>query len=264
MKVSDLYIYPIKSLQGISLSEVEVLERGFRYDRRWMLVNKDHGHVTQRTHPQLSQVGIRLQDQNIIVSHLDLPDLVFPLVLESETNIQVTVWGDEVQAIEAAPHINEWFSKIAGEDCKLVFMPENATRPVDPDRAFNNENVSFADGYPYLIIGQASLDDLNSRMEVKLPMNRFRPNIVVEGSEAYEEDHWNDIQIGALKFHVTHPCKRCVFTTVDQETGKKGAEPLKTLATYRREGNDVIFGVNTLSLENGQINVGDEVVVVKN
>ena len=138
-------------------------------------------------------------------------------------------------------------------------MPEDGSRPVNPKRAINGEHVSFADAYPYLIIGQSSLDDLNSRMEENLPMNRFRPNIVVEGSQPYEEDDWNAIQIGELKFHVTHPCKRCVFTTIDQETGKKGTEPLKTLATYRRAGKEVIFGVNALALEMGMIRVGDEV-----
>lgn len=262
MKVSGLYIYPIKSLQGISLSEVEVLERGFKHDRRWMLVDRNNGHVTQRTHPKLSQIEIRLHDENIMASHSGMPDQEIPLTLEKGANIVVTVWNDQVQAIEAPSHINEWFSKIAKEDCKLVFMSEETSRPVNPKHAVKKENVSFADGYPYLIIGQSSLDDLNSRMEVALPMNRFRPNIVVEGSEPYAEDHWKDIQIGEVKFHVTHPCKRCVFTTIDQDTGKKGAEPLKTLATYRREGNDVIFGVNTLALEKGQINVGDQVALV--
>ena len=226
-----------------------------------MLVNEKNGHVTQRTHPHLSQIGLTLKEETIVVSHKGLTDLEIPLVLSNGTSIQVTVWDDTVEALEAPATINDWFSKIAKEPCKLVFMPENASRPVSPNRAINAENVSFADGYPYLIIGRSSLDDLNSRMKVDLPMNRFRPNIVVEGSEPYEEDHWSDIQIDELKFHVTHPCKRCVLTTIDQETGKKGAEPLRTLATYRREGKDVIFGVNTLALDTGNIKVGDEVEI---
>ena len=224
-----------------------------------MLVNEQNGHITQRTHPHLSQIGISLTNGSIIASHSNMPDLKIPITLKSGKSIHVTVWADSVEAIEATQSISDWFSKIAGEPCKLVFMPEDGSRPVNPDQAINGENVSFADGYPYLIIGQASLDDLNSRMEVELPMNRFRPNIVVAGCEPYEEDHWNDIQIGNVKFHVTHPCTRCVFTTIDQETGKKAAEPLKTLATYRREGKGVIFGVNTLALETGTIKVGDKV-----
>lgn len=259
MKVTELHIYPIKSLQGISLPEAEVMERGFKHDRRWMLVDVAHAHVTQRTHPQLSQIDIALTNDKIIASHANLPDLEIPLTLDSGNQIQVTVWNEPVEAIEAPKAINDWFSKVANEDCKLVFMPENATRTVNPKRAVNGENVSFADGYPYLIIGQESLDDLNSRMDTDIPMHRFRPNIVVEGGVAYEEDHWNDIQIGEVKFHVTHPCKRCVFTTIDQETGKKGVEPLKTLSTYRREGSEVIFGVNTLALSSGVICVGDSI-----
>lgn len=259
MRVSGLYIYPIKSFQGISLSDAEVLERGFKYDRRWMLVNDENIVITQRTHTQISQVTIRLNSETILASYNGLPDLELPLTLENNALINVTVWNDQVDALEAPSYINEWFSKVADEPCKLVFMPEDASRPVSPERAINGENVSFADGYPYLIIGQASLDDLNSRLELPLPMNRFRPNIVVEGIAAYAEDSWNDLQIGKVKFHATHPCKRCVFTTIDQETGKKGAEPLKTLATYRREGKDVIFGVNTLARSTGRIKVGDEV-----
>ncbi|WP_436514648.1 MOSC domain-containing protein [Ekhidna sp. To15] len=262
MKVTGIYIYPIKSLQGISLQEAEVLERGFKHDRRWMLVNEENLLITQRTHPHLSQISIALTSDNIVASHKGFQDLKIPLQIESGNKIYVTVWDDQVAALESSATINEWFSKIAGEPCKLAFMPEDASRPVNPERAVNDENVSFADGYPYLILGQESLDDLNSRMDVNLPMHRFRPNIVVEGGKAYEEDQWNDIRIGAVKFHVTHPCKRCVFTTIDQETGKKGAEPLKTLSTYRREGSEVIFGVNTLALEAGKINVGDEVDLI--
>lgn len=261
MKVTGLYIYPIKSLQGISLNEADVLERGFRYDRRWMIVDQANKLITQRTHPHISQVSISLTEQSIIASYSDLSALEIPLTLINNSPIEVTVWNDQVEAIEASDEINEWFTAVVGQACKLAFMPEDALRPVNPERAVNNENVSFADGYPYLIISEASLEDLNSRMEVDLPMNRFRPNIVVDGCEPYEEDTWEDIRIGELKFHVTHPCKRCVFTTVDQETGKKGAEPLKTLATYRREGNDVIFGVNTLALMKGRVHVGDLLTV---
>lgn len=261
MRVTGLYIYPIKSLQGISLNEADVLERGFRYDRRWMIVDQANKLITQRTHPHLSQVSITLAEQSIIASYSDLSALEIPLTLANNSPIEVTVWNDQVEAIEASDEINEWFTIVVGEPCKLAFMPEDALRPVNPERAVNNENVSFADGYPYLIISEASLEDLNSRIEVDLPMNRFRPNIVVDGCQPYEEDTWEDIRIGEVKFHVTHPCKRCLFTTVDQETGKKGAEPLKTLATYRREGNDVIFGVNTLALMKGRVHVGDLLTV---
>ncbi len=259
MKVSGLYIYPIKSLQGISLRQADVLERGFKHDRRWMLVNHENVQITQRTHPQLSQVGISLGSQNIVASFNDMPALEIPLSLSNEKNIAVRIWDDRVSGLQAPEHINKWFSTAIKEPCKLVFMPENTTRLINPERAINGENVSFADGYPYLLLGQSSLDDLNSRIEVELPMNRFRPNMVVEGSKPYAEDDWRNIQIGKVKFHVTHPCKRCVFTTIDQETGAKGSEPLKTLSSYRRQGKEVVFGVNTLALSTGRIQLGDAI-----
>ncbi len=155
--------------------------------------------------------------------------------------------------------INDWFSKAGGESLRLVYMSEGTARPANPKRARNGEHVSFADAYPYLVIGQSSLDDLNSRLETAVPMHRFTPNMVVEQSEPYAEDRWRDFQIGDLSFYGTHGCKRCVFITIDQETGKKSAEPLKTLATYRKEGNEIYFGLNAFAKELGTIKVGDEI-----
>ncbi|MEP5612163.1 MAG: MOSC N-terminal beta barrel domain-containing protein [Cyclobacteriaceae bacterium] len=257
--VSGIYIYPIKSLQGIEVSEGEVLERGFKHDRRWMIVDAENQHVTQRTHPQLSKIKIKFEGTKIIASNLEQVDLEIPLSLQSGTNITVTVWNDEVEALVATEKINSWISTAAGMQCKLVFMPEDASRLINPERARNAENVSFADGYPYLIISEASLEDLNSRMDVNLPMHRFRPNIVVSGTAAYAEDTWRDLQIGEISFYGTHTCKRCVFTTIDQETSKKSAEPLKTLATYRREGSEVVFGLNAIAASKGIVRVGDDI-----
>ena len=262
IKVTGLYIYPIKSLQGIEVEKCEILERGFRYDRRWMIIDAENGHVTQRTHPQLSQIKIRIAGEMIVASHANYQDIEIPLILKEGEEEQVTIWSDEVPALIADEKINQWFSEIAGIPCKLVFMPENFSRRINPDRARNQENVSFADGYPYLIISEASLQDLNARMETPLPMHRFRPNIVVRGVEPYDEDDWKDFNIQNLSFYGTHPCKRCVFTTIDQETGKKGPEPLKTLATYRREGSEVIFGLNAIASSEGVIRVGDEITIL--
>ncbi len=261
INVTDLYIYPIKSLQGLEVEKCEVLERGFKYDRRWMIIDVENKHVTQRTHPHLSQISISLTENSILASHSDHGSIKIPMVLSAGKEEQVTVWNDEVNALIAEEDINQWISSIVGMPCRLVFMPENHERRVNPERAKNQENVSFADGYPYLIISEASLEDLNSRMESPLPMNRFRPNIVVNGVEPYGEDLWKDMKIGDVSFYGTHPCKRCVFTTIDQDTGHKGVEPLKTLATYRREGSEVIFGLNALASSQGLIKVGDEIVI---
>ncbi len=259
IKVTGLYIYPIKSLRGIEVDSCEVLERGFKHDRRWMIIDSDNKLVTQRTHPHLSQIKVHLRDDAIVASHTGYDDIEIPLMLNEGREEQVTVWNDEVPAIVADEKINDWISSIARMHCRLVFMPEHFERRVNPERARNHENVSFADGYPYLIISEASLEDLNSRMDTPLPMHRFRPNIVVKGVEPYAEDNWKDFSIGKVSFYGANPCKRCVFTTIDQETGEKGAEPLKTLATYRREGSEVIFGLNAIASSGGIIGVGDEV-----
>ncbi|MEP1095810.1 MAG: MOSC N-terminal beta barrel domain-containing protein [Cyclobacteriaceae bacterium] len=259
IEVTGLYIYPIKSLQGVEVSEAEVLERGFKHDRRWMIVDENNKFITQRTHPHLSQIEIKVSENKIIASYPGHMDLQVPLSIESGERVEVSVWEHQVEALEANGEQNKWISKVAGTPCKLVFMPESASRPISPERARNNENVSFADGYPYLIISEASLEDLNTRMDVALPMHRFRPNIVVSGTEPYAEDSWRDFSIGNVNFYGTHGCKRCVFTTIDQETGKKGTEPLKTLATYRREGKDVVFGLNTMAESRGVVRVGDQV-----
>lgn len=259
--VTGLYVYPIKSLQGVEVSEAEVLERGFKYDRRWMIVDENNKFITQRTHPHLSQIKIKFSGNSIIASYSGYGDLEIPLSIESGEKVRVSVWEHQVEALEANDEQNKWISQIVGVPCKLVFMPENSSRPINPERARNNENVSFADGYPYLIISEASLQDLNSRMDEDLPMNRFRPNIVVSGVSPYVEDGWKDFSIGNVDFYGTHSCKRCVFTTIDQETGKKGAEPLKTLAAYRREGKDVIFGLNVMAKSRGAVRVGDNIVI---
>ncbi len=257
IKVSGLFIYPIKSLPGISIREAEVLERGFKNDRRWMIVDANGTFITQRTHPQLSQIDTSIVEGDIQLLVNDQEVRLYP----SSTSQKVIIWDDQVDAIVAADIPNEWISDFLSEPCKFAFIPEDGKRLVNPDRAKNKENVSFADGYPYLMIGEESLADLNSRMERPLPMNRFRPNIVVSGSRPYEEDHWRDMKIGKVPFYGTHPCKRCVFTTIDQETGEKGSEPLKTLATYRKEGSNVIFGLNVLSRGEGTVKLGDELVL---
>lgn len=259
-RVSHLYIYPVKSLQGISVDEVDVLERGFKNDRRWMIVDSNKDFITQRNHPQLSQIAVDLSQDKI---HLSADGNSIHLALSDSTKpVEVTVWQNQVNALEADTLQNEWISEFLGGHYSFVLMPEDGKRPANPNYAQHNENVSFADGYPYLIIGQSSLDDLNSSLPSPIPMNRFRPNIVVTGSSAYEEDHWREMKIGEVPFYGTHPCKRCIFTTIDQETGTKGKEPLKTLASYRKDGKDVIFGLNALARKKGIVRVGDELCLM--
>ena len=259
--VQNLYLYPIKSLGGISVQEAKVEERGFKYDRRWMLVDPSGEFLTQRQHPQLALLQVALGESELTVfSKVDPSrEISFDLEMNSGKEMQVKVWGDEVAALQVAPAVSAWFSDFLGMDVELVVMPESSHRKLDPRYAVQEESVSFADGMPYVIIGQASLDELNGRLADPVGMDRFRPNLVFSGGDAYAEDQFKRLQIGEVDFQVVKPCARCVMITVDQEKGAKGKEPLATLATYRSLGSKVYFGQNAVALTQGIVRVGDPI-----
>jgi uncharacterized protein YcbX len=256
--VQNLYLYPIKSLGGISVQEAEVEERGFKYDRRWMLVDQSGEFLTQRQHPQLALLQVALGESELAVFSKVDPSrkISFDLEMNSGKEMQVSVWGDMVTALQVAPEVSAWFSDFLGMNVDLVRMPESSHRKMDPRYAVQEESVSFADGMPYVMIGQASLDELNGRLADPVGMDRFRPNLVFSGGEAYAEDQFKQLQIGEVEFQVVKPCARCVMITVDQEKGTKGKEPLATLATYRSQGSKVYFGQNAVALAQGIVRVG--------
>ncbi|MBL7858028.1 MAG: MOSC domain-containing protein [Cyclobacteriaceae bacterium] len=257
--LAEIWIYPIKSLGGIRLEHAFVQEKGLRYDRRMMLVDESGMFLTQRFHPQMALCKVALEQQHFTITHhnkfITLP-LTPPLV---PGNLEVKIWDDTVTALEVGGPYSSWFSQALGISCKLVYFPETNPRPVDPDYKIHDEQVSLADAYPFLIIGQSSLDDLNSRLTIPLPMNRFRPNFVFTGGTPYEEDQWKYFSIGKVNFAGVKNCKRCVVTTIDQETGEKGSEPLLALSQYRKRDSKVIFGQNLVALEGGEISVGDAI-----
>jgi len=261
MKLQDIYIYPIKSLGGIRLEEAVLEERGFRYDRRWMLVDKAGMFITQRTHQVLALLQVEIVAEGLLVFHKQHPDqrIIVPFEPVSQRSMQVTIWEDTVEGQVVQEEVSAWFQQLLGLDCELVIMPLSTQRKLKEKYAVNGESVSFADGMPYLIIGQESLNDLNSRLEKPVPMDRFRPNLVFSGGTPFAEDEWKEIRIGKALFKVTKPCARCVMTTVDQDTAKQGKEPLRTLATYRTFNNNIMFGQNMLLLEGEMLCVGDEV-----
>jgi len=265
MYLQDIYIYPIKSLGGIRLEQAVLEERGFQYDRRWMLVDRDGQFLSQRTIPQMALIQVAVADEGLKVFIKNQPEdyIIVPYRPQTNDLIDVQIWEDQVKGQLVNQVCDAWFSKILGFPCQLVFMPLSTSRKLKPKYAVNGESVSFADGMPYLIIGQSALDDLNSRLNVAVPMDRFRPNLVFAGGDPFEEDHWDKVRIGEAIFKVTKPCARCVMTTVDQQTAKKGKEPLKTLATYRTVNNQVMFGQNMLLLEGAEVKVGDPVGIEK-
>jgi hypothetical protein len=272
MTISELRIYPIKSLGGISMSEVVVEEKGFRHDRRFMLVDPSGMFMTQRTNHHMALIDVEITHtpelgETLRVWHRHQPDNVLELPLsvsvqteneaEPRETMLVTVWDStDIPALTVSADADRWLSNAIGKECRLVYMPETTHRAVDSAYAHHNEAVSFADGYPYLLIGQASLDYLNQQLSEPIGMIRFRPNIVVSGSSPNEEDGWAHFRVGDIDFYGVKPCARCVLTTIDPETGQQGKEPLRTLTTYRRWQKKILFGQNVLAKPTGNSVIG--------
>ena len=259
--LSELWIYPIKSMGGIALTEATAQPRGLQYDRRWMLIDETGRFMSQREIPGMALLGTAIEDAHLRVfrkktpaEHIRIP-LQFPV--GSLPEIMATIWDDTCIAQVLPPDINDWFSIQLKQKVQLVYMPDSTCRDADPHYAPEGQHVSFADGFPYLIIGQATLDELNRQLPEPLPMNRFRPNFVFTGGTPHEEDEWSDFQIGSIAFRGVKRCARCAIPTIDQETAISKAEPIKTLATYRSFNKKILFGQNViLTGEVGVVRVG--------
>ncbi|HEY3253741.1 MAG TPA: MOSC N-terminal beta barrel domain-containing protein, partial [Polyangiaceae bacterium] len=239
--VSALYIYPIKSCRGVRVSEWPVVARGFAADRRWMIVDANGKFVTQREIAQLALVSVALEAEQLRLSAPGRPELTLPLRYESGESREVQVWQDRALAIAHALG-GAWFSDFLGAPHELVYMPEHHRRPVNPARAKPGDIVSFADAYPFLVISEASLAELNSRLEVPITMERFRPNIVISESQPFAEDGYAQVRMGEISFRGPKRCERCVVTTIDPSTGERGKEPLRTLAQFRLADQKIWFG----------------------
>jgi hypothetical protein len=262
IRVSEINIYPLKSAAGIALESAELDAFGFRHDRRWMVVDNDGQFLTQRAEPRLALVRTSIDDAALCLEATGCGPLRLPLDHPGGARRPVRVWADDTEAVDAGDDAARWISTALGRPARIVHMPDDIVRPVDASYSVGDDRVSFVDAFPFLLISQASLDELNRRLDHPLPMNRFRPNLVVEGTEPHAEDGWQRIRMGDVTFAVVKPCARCVTTTIDQATGVAGREPLRTLATYRKVGSNVLFGQNLIHRAMGAVRVGDEVEVV--
>lgn len=265
-RLSEINIYPVKSLKGSSVAEARVERRGLEFDRRWLVVDSAGRFLSQREHPSMATVSTTIENGLLVLSHGEKSVAVSE---DQGLPIDVTVWDDVCEASVCSEEAGELLSSVLGVDCRLVLMPESTHRAVDRDYAVRpDDHVSFADAFPFLLIGLASLEDLNRRLDQPVPMDRFRPNLVVDGAAAFAEDGWKRIRIGEAEFEVVKPCSRCVMTTIDQRSGEKtGVEPLRTLASYRtveRNGaKKILFGQNLISPSAGStIRVGDIVEII--
>lgn len=260
--LSALYRFPVKSLAGEAFQMLDVHPTGPALDRRWMLVDAQGRFITQRQQPRMTLISARVDAQGGL--RLRAPGMQDIEVGDAGGgSTAVSVWDDRLPAACAGAEVDAWLSRFLAVSCRLVRFRDDVGRPVDPDYARPTDRVAFADGFPFLLISQASLDDLNSRLEQPVSMLRFRPNLVVQGCEPYAEDGWRRIRIGGITFRVAKPCSRCVIPTVDLDSGERGREPLQTLMRYRRRDNKVYFGQNLIHDTVGHLQVGMPVEVLE-
>jgi uncharacterized protein YcbX len=263
ISVRSLHIYPVKSCRGIEVSEAEVVATGFRHDREWMVIDPEGRFLSQRGHPSMARVATRLEPDRLVLETPGPSPLVVPLDRPAVDQRQVTVWKDTCEATSEGPEAAEWLSAHLVADCELVRLAPAAVRPVDPKYAAPGDRVAFADGYPFLLISSASVDELNRRLDEPVSADRFRANIVVDGCPAHAEDEWSALEIGAVAFEVAKPCARCVVITTDQHRGTLTPEPLRTLAEYRMADGKVLFGQNLVHRSEGLIRLGDSIQVIE-
>jgi uncharacterized protein YcbX len=261
--VSQLNVYPVKSLRGIALESARVTGRGLEHDRRFMVVGPDGGFFTQREIPRMATVWTDIAEGELRLAAPDHDEISLPLVPADGERMRVEVWETECEAIAPSPDADRWLTDYLGRPCRLVYMPDSTRRISDPRHAGPGRLVGFADGYAFLVVSEASLAALNARLAHPVPMNRFRANIVVAGTPGFAEDDWGEFAAGSAVLRMAKPCGRCQITTTDQATGEvTGPEPLLTLGEWRRsEAYGARFAMNAVTVAAGEIRVGDPVVL---
>jgi uncharacterized protein YcbX len=260
--LSRILIHPVKSLASMEVERCLATPRGPAGDRLWMLADARGGFVTQRSEPRLALIATRLEGDSVILSAPGRGEIRLCPPGPDAPSTEVVIWGDRVAAPAGSAAAAKWLSSFLGREVRPVWMPDDVRRPVDPAYAAAGDHVSFADGFPYLLIGEASLADLNARLAVPVGMRRFRPNLVIAGSAPFAEDGWRRIRIGEVAFRCVKPCARCTVTTVDPDTGTTGPEPLRTLATYRLRDGKAMFGMNLIADGEGELRVGDRLAIL--
>jgi uncharacterized protein YcbX len=264
VRLAEIRIYPVKSLRGDAHASAMVEPRGLAGDRRWLVVDPAGRFLTQRELHHMALVAARNEPGGLALSAPSLPPIFVAFPAPGRPPRQVTIWRDTVSALPAGADADAWLTRALGVPCALVYQANPASRPVNPAFAVPGDVVSFADGYPLLAATTASLADLNARLPAPVPMDRFRPNLVIDGAAPWAEDHWRRLRVGAALFRVPKPCDRCLIPSIDQETGLRPdpEEPLRTLKTFRRDATGrVLFGVNLVPQVFGNVRVGDLVVV---
>lgn len=258
--VTELNIYPVKSFRGLALRAMSLGSMGPEFDRRWMLVDGSGRFITQREESRMCLVDVALESGQLKLSAQKCIPVSVAIGVDGQ-RCQVEVWDDRVDAIDCGDAVARWCTDFLQRDCRLVYMPETYQRQVDMGYGRLGDTVSFADGFPLLLISQASLSDLNQRLSVPVGMARFRPNIVVSGCDAFAEDNWASVKIGGLDFDLVKPCSRCVIPSINPETAERNPEVVRQLASYRRTAGKVYFGQNLIHRGQGVVSLGDRLRV---
>jgi uncharacterized protein len=259
--LSQMYVYPVKSLTGFQVTEWPVDKTGFRYDRKWMLVDADGLFLSQRRLPKMALIKTRIVENHLLLSAAGYADLQLPLKCETGEDVPVQIWKDACLAKAVGGYADAWLSRVLDFPCRMVFFPEQRVRQVDQNYASASDETAFSDGFPFLIVSENSLSALNQAMGLNLHMLRFRPNLVAAGCESYAEDAWRQIKINDIGFRLPKPCSRCSVPAIDPETAFIDKEPLATLARLRKWQNKVYFGQNALHDGLGSLSIGNEIFV---
>ncbi|MFT4871223.1 MAG: hypothetical protein ACI9F1_001995 [Colwellia sp.] len=269
MQLSQISVYPLKSSAGIQLSNSWIDELGLSFDRRFVLTDDKCQFITARTEPKICLIQASITATGLVLTAPDMPKLVINYLQLSELYQTVFVWNDSINAQQGNSEHHQWFSRYLNRPCQLLHFGELSKRNV-PSTSNRTNQLAFTDGYPLLLISQASLDDLNKRCPAIITMNQFRPNLVIDNCDAFAEDTWQHIRIGEVEFELRKPCTRCIFTTINPETALKDIhqEPITSLKTYRQaaEGElkgEVLFGQNLVPLNQGQIKLTDTITIIK-
>ena len=261
--VLRLRIYPVKGARGSDVDEMRFDAMGPRFDRRWMVVGPDGVFISQRGRPELATVRAAVGGRELVLDAPGAGAVAVPLA-PGGGRVGVRVWDSELEVRAVSADADAWLTAILGAPHRLVHIGEDDVRRTDPAYA-EGHRVGFADGYPALLVSRGSVAELGARAGRPIPVERFRPNIVVSGASPHDEDRWRRFTIGSLSFSGVKLCARCKVTTIDQESGERDrdGEPLRTLARYRHLKDKVYFGVNVVHNGTGRIRAGDPVRVTE-
>ncbi|MBW4889313.1 MOSC domain-containing protein [Mucilaginibacter sp. HMF5004] len=264
LQVSELFVYPIKSLGGIGLRSARVTDRGLEHDRRWMLVDSNNRFLSQREFSQMALLRTAITTEGIAVRHINYPEegIVIPFIPQIDEAGEFTVWDDTVRGRYVSHEADVWFSDMLGTICRLVYMPDETMRETGRQEPSATNITSLSDAYPFLLLGEATLGHLNEQLDTAVPVNRFRANIIFSGGQPHDEDTMAHIKIGDIDFYGVKLCARCNVITIDQDTTHQSKEPTRTLARYRALNNKIYFGQNLLHTGEGSISVGDKITIV--